>query len=227
MSKLLYKEDYTNLVLELIKHGSPESCLNFYEKEYLSINVDLWESLRNEIDRHLPMSYDKLPENYDSELKDHSIYLNNRPDVIKLKRIKRLVIIRGQEILIEKDNEKLKTLSKKDQVNKLKSLPSAEDLFSEGFLLRVLNKYTDYWEKKNDKYYWSKSNVELSAFVEKSKDKFKPDFQYLKSKNQDLARIFYMFFNKDYPPKIAKEFKPSEISLNNHLGDFNKIINMV
>ena len=93
------------------------------------------------------MSYDKLPENYDSELKDHSIYLNNRPDVIKLKRIKRLVIIRGQEILIEKDNEKLKTLSKKDQVNKLKSLPSAEDLFSEGFLLRVLNKYTDYWEK--------------------------------------------------------------------------------
>jgi len=115
---------------------------------------------------------------------------------------------------------------------KEKILPDAENLFPDGLLLRILNIFPDYWERKGNshdgyKYYWKgNTKIELAAFVEVCKNRIKPDYQFLKTKNQDLARIFFNFFNMDYPTKGAKEFKPNEIKQNLHLPDF-KIINNI
>jgi len=72
MSKLLSKEDYQNFVNQLLKHESPESCLNFYEKEYGAININLLRLLLNEVR--------KRKNKYLEELRD--VY-NANPDMKK------------------------------------------------------------------------------------------------------------------------------------------------
>jgi hypothetical protein len=104
MSKLLYKEDYTNLVLELIKHDSLESCLNFYEKEYLSINVDFWTMLKREVNKQIGYELREIDNHLKNDPKiEFADIIKSFPDYNKLKKIQRVVVLRQRQRQIDQD----------------------------------------------------------------------------------------------------------------------------